>query len=372
MAFSFGFSGEDIDDAMDIDGPEVLTSTSKPETVKTVELSAEHKPTLHSLESLLKDSIGVRMSYSNVGLNLSDRSKPEGVILPRRDLFDVKHQLMLRDNLTATEEILMGLTNEDLRVAQYEGGLKSWECTYDVVEYLATTEAGQSYNQAQTILELGCGTGVPSLFILQQRLSQENSVPLRLVLADYNESVLKLVTVPNLLFTWLETLDSETRLGVLRATSEDSSAIAEARLGEAEITQDLIDEFSKVLKQKSICIEFISGGWSPQFVDLLNTSVLGNSSIPVDLVIASETVYSLDTLPVFTDTLLSIIEKSPSVAALVAAKQVYFGVGGGVLEFEQTLDKHENVTHSTVFTTTGNGQGVARAIVQVGAKQRST
>ncbi|VVT46490.1 uncharacterized protein SAPINGB_P001239 [Magnusiomyces paraingens] len=344
MAFSFGFGGDDIDTSLDIDALQIV-QTPVAQTPKQVGLAPEYQPKLQSLESLLKASVGVRMSYSTTNSSL-----------PRRDLFDVKHQLMLQDSLTPTEEILLGLTNEDLRVAQYEGGLKSWECTYDVVEFLS-----QNNIPAQTIVELGCGTGVPCLYMLQQYFQQNSQAGLNLIMADYNESVLRLVTAPNLLFAWLQTLDPETRLSILSSTSQTSNAIAEARLGEAEITEALITEFLQVLNQRSISIQFISGGWSPEFVQLLNS----NLPAPVDLIIASETVYSLDTLPIFTDTLLGIFKKSPHARALVAAKQVYFGVGGGVLEFIQTLKKHPNVAYEIVYTNSGNGLGVARTIVEV-------
>lgn len=392
MSFSFGFSGDDIDDAMDIDGVDISSNNENIKNTNTnektsslksvVELAPEYQPTLLSLNSLLKKSIGARMSYSETIVSPEDSngSKEEiSLHIPRRDIFDVQHQLMLQDNLSKTDEILMGLTNEDLRVAEYEGGLKSWECTFDVVEYLATSSNGkEEYSNAQNIIELGCGTGIPSLYILQKRLKDnrekieknETPIPLRLVLADYNESVLRLVSAPNLLFAWLETFDPQTRLEILTQTSENSSAIAEARLGEVEITESLISKFEKSLQENSITLQFISGGWSNQFIQLLNEKILKPNDISFDVVIASETVYSLDTLPIFTELLLEILNKNENAKGLVAAKQVYFGVGGGVLEFEAELNKQSiKSSHSTVFQTSGNGQGVARSIIEVSSNK---
>lgn len=126
---------------------------------------------------------------------------------------------MLQENISTTDEILMGSTNEDLRVAQYEGGLKSWECTYDLAGYLSKLPEIKE-SSLKEIVELGCGTGVPSLYLLQQRLSSnrpkstESKIPLKLVLCDYNESVLRLVTAPNLIFSWLETYNEEERLNL--------------------------------------------------------------------------------------------------------------------------------------------------------------
>lgn len=361
MAFSFGFSGDDIDESMDLgDTNSVVSSNEQPsQPIKDVTYPEEYTPKIHTLESLLRSSVGTRMSYSYVQVPRIDKST-EYLSIVRRDLFDVKHQLMLMDDLSETEEILMGLTNEDLKVAQYEGGLKSWECTFDLVSYM-TTQKGDHILSSSDTIELGCGTGIPSLYILQQRLLKEKAnqsdEALTLYMADYNESVLRLVTAPNLLFTWLETLDVEDRFAMLLKTSDPSTAIAEPRAGEAEITNALVDEFLKALESRNIHIKLVSGGWSQQFVDLVKAD---HGNKPFQSILASETVYSLDTLPVFTKVLLEFMEENYS-TALVAAKQVYFGVGGGILEFEQALDK-ENAKHGIVYTT---GQGVLRSIVEV-------
>lgn len=51
----------------------------------------------------------------------------------------------------------------DLVSGVYEGGLKIWECSLDLVDYIkanASTFAGKS------ILELGCGQGLPGVMCL--------------------------------------------------------------------------------------------------------------------------------------------------------------------------------------------------------------
>ena len=43
-----------------------------------------------------------------------------------------------QSNNNSTElDILLGDTSEDLRKNIYEGGLKSWECSYDLVDLLS-------------------------------------------------------------------------------------------------------------------------------------------------------------------------------------------------------------------------------------------
>jgi protein-histidine N-methyltransferase len=116
----------------------------------------------------------------------------------------------------------------------YEGGLKTWECSIDLVEHLS---ASVDYNprllREKSILEVGAGTAMPSIFILQSLLNEEPPAPPSpaqaapdtppsptfnppealesqiqnrketvIHLQDYNKSVLELVTVPNLLLAW--------------------------------------------------------------------------------------------------------------------------------------------------------------------------
>ncbi|KAF5098034.1 hypothetical protein D0Z00_002187 [Geotrichum galactomycetum] len=349
MSFSFGFSGDDIDDTnsafvSSANGNSVIDYKT---SLLQLEMPASiQPPQKHDVKGLLMQSLGVRMSY--------DIDSPS--IPPRRDLFDVKHQLMSQDNLTETEQILLGLTNEDLRVAKYEGGLKSWECTFDLIDVLEKkTAGGKIYS---SVIELGCGTALPSAALFKKMLQQPAGAqtPRRLVLADYNESVLKLVTVPNLLFTWYELQDKDQLLQALQTPKPGSELHqnTKAENGEVDITEPLIDAFVASLNEHNINLEFISGGWSKEFVQLLA------GTAPFDLLLASETIYSPETLPVFTDTMLNLM--APQTEALVAAKRVYFGVGGGIPEFERCLDQRAIKYESILDVTSG---GVVRGVLEV-------
>lgn len=338
MSFSFNFSDEDISDDI----------SSKPsEHVVDFHTSIKHapKPTIlpqaHSPNELLSESLGVRMSYT---------STPN--LPPRRDLFDIKHQLMTQDTLSPTEEILLGLTNEDLRVAEYEGGLKSWECTFDLVQHLQTESKPLS-----VCLEMGCGTAVPSSYIFSKMYSAAEEelklgVPVqkrKLIIADYNVSVLKLVSVPNLLFTWFHQQSQ-----YLLSSMPVPTGTTAPKSGEIDISQTLLSSFVSDLSLHNIDIVAVSGGWSEEFVKKVIPYGL------FDIILASETIYSPNMLPVFTDTMLNLM--SPNTRALVAAKRVYFGVGGGIPEFESELQKR-GVRFNTVRHD-GTG-GVAREILEV-------
>ena len=66
-----------------------------------------------------------KLSYSPVAVN--DGGVP--VVLARRDLFDVRFQILNDEGTFADEQ-------SDLIPGVYEGGLKTWECSLDLVAEL--------------------------------------------------------------------------------------------------------------------------------------------------------------------------------------------------------------------------------------------
>jgi protein-histidine N-methyltransferase len=149
--------------------------------------------------------------------------------LHRRDLFDARFQLISEDNgdLPEQPKMLDFIDNpSDLVPGIYEGGLKTWECSLDLVDYLEGLQDPElrdvrgkrvlevSHNRSQQhqppcsfLLQLGCGTAVPSLYLLQQIFSSDEmktGTETNIHLQDYNSSVLELITLPNILLTWCE------------------------------------------------------------------------------------------------------------------------------------------------------------------------
>lgn len=84
------------------------------------------------------------------------------------------------------------------------------------------------------------------------------------------------------------------------------------------------------------------------------------------MVLASETIYSLDTMSSFVATLLALLQKNSDVGVqavgLIAAKRVYFGVGGGVDEFVRVLEI-QGGTAKAVWQS--EDAGVGRVILEV-------
>jgi protein-histidine N-methyltransferase len=87
--------------------------------------------------------------------------------LPRREIFDVRVQLMAEDDGTR-ENVLAGLEATDLQTNIYEGGYKTWECALDLVKFLLDRGPRKDLDdlvRVQHVVELGCGSAVPSLLL---------------------------------------------------------------------------------------------------------------------------------------------------------------------------------------------------------------
>lgn len=88
-------------------------------------------------------SLPSQLSYRTLEISLQDDSK---IKIPRRELFDVRIQLMAEDDepeaparANSTAGPMLG--QDDIKTSIYEGGLKSWECALDLVTLLASEEA---------------------------------------------------------------------------------------------------------------------------------------------------------------------------------------------------------------------------------------
>lgn len=190
--------------------------------------------------------------------------------------------------------------------------------------------------------------------------SQEDQIPLILTLADYNPSVLQLVTMPNLLLAWALHQQNHDQLIQDALTSTE---------GELEITEQVIDSFKNFLTSSGINVSFVSGGWSPELVELIYSKSAYLSSAggaTQTLIMGAETIYSPFALSSFTDTLLLILrrerEAGPSrqATSIIAAKRLYFGVGGSLDDF---VDKMRELG-AAVSMVREETEGVRRGVVE--------
>jgi len=302
------------------------------------------------------------------------------ILLPRRELFDVRAQLMAEDSLDALTQVA-GLDDSDIRTNVYEGGFKSWECSYDLARLLLDRGPRKDLDdlcRVDHVIEvclwmfltsfptpnapqLGCGTAIPSSVLFQYAIRE--SLPLYFTFTDYNASVLELVTLPNLILTYVSTL-SATAMPFSDSSRNPLANIAPGSHGDLELTPEILDAFSSCMANCALNLTFISGSWAPAqpFLDLIPTSSQMNT-----LILASETIYSYDALQSFTDTLVGMLRGVRIGKAIVAAKRVYFGVGGSVDAFKVACAEQNAVVADVENhgVDLGHGDGVRRCLLEV-------
>jgi SAM-dependent methyltransferase len=160
----------------------------------------------------------------------------------------------------------------DLVPGRYEGGFKLWEGAGDLIGYLH--RAMRADLVGASVLELGAGHALPALYAVQAGAAAVD-------VADFNEIVLREVTAAN-----------------IRLNCDRAAAAA---------------------------IRMVAGDWRGV------PAALGGAQY--DVVLASEVVYSPETLDRLARCVLAVLK--PGGVALVAGKSYYFGVGGGMRAFEK-------------------------------------
>ncbi|KAF8316782.1 hypothetical protein DL93DRAFT_2191697 [Clavulina sp. PMI_390] len=337
------------------------------------------------------------------------------IVLPRRDLFDVRFQLLNADDEDAMDTEPKELESvdapSDLVPGVYEGGLKTWECSIDLAAYLAHSVKPRI--PGGNFLELGCGTALPSLYLLYEVFNntQASSDPQATMfcLQDYNRSALELMTLPNIILTWylspaagsfkaqlqtstplpssdsaspggdetdrVEAMDEDDEPDALKAPKPVE---AERTDLEVELTPELLEAFQNSLRAQNIHLRFFSGSWSSfatHFNEHVAPPVLASGKKAFDLVLTSETIYRTQSLSSLLN-VLHLASSSPLSSqeqslCLVAAKVVYFGVGGGISEFIRALESGNpklggsDGVMGDAETVWEQNQGVARRIMRV-------
>lgn len=187
-------------------------------------------------------------------------------------------------------------------------------------------------------------------YLLQTLLTTESSGPTVVDLCDYNEQVLSLVVYPNLLLAWY--------------FSVGPGANQPVEAGELELDDALLAQFDDALRAKQIQLRFFSGGWD-------TLSITDDQVPPADVLLTSETVYAVPRLPSLCDVLQQAswptLLDAPNAGlaprttlCLVAAKVLYFGVGGGTQAFHIQLARHRGWSIPCRQITTGVGRVVLR------------
>jgi protein-histidine N-methyltransferase len=212
------------------------------------------------------------------------------------------------------------------------------------------------------LTQLGCGTALPTLVLFHYAITQ--SLPLDFTLSDYNFAVLQLVTVPNLLLTYASTLPAVSGSEFSVSSPNPLANLSDCAAGDLDITPGIIASFLNDLNNAQINVNFICGSWSPapQFLALIPTARDVNT-----FVLASETIYSPTALESFTTVLVGVLKAVRLGKGVIAAKRVYFGVGGSVDAFkvecaQQGAVASEIDNHGVDL---GEGQGIRRCLIEV-------
>ncbi|THH30545.1 hypothetical protein EUX98_g3639 [Antrodiella citrinella] len=149
--------------------------------------------------------------------------------------------------------------------------------------------------------------------------------------------------------------------------------------GDLPITPALTSAFVTALKDHHIRIRTFTGSW--------DTFDIQSAGGRYDLVLTSETIYRLESLPslvrllhracvgeAHADPDASLTESASALTlstspgnylCLIAAKLVYFGVGGGVSEFINAVELGESGVSGKVKTIWEQNTGVKRCILKV-------
>eukprot|EP00752_Nemacystus_decipiens_P002997 g2780.t1 len=208
----------------------------------------------------------------------------------------------------------------DLVPGVYEGGLKVWEASLDLVQHLVCPQGGSGDGGGggglfaqdrpgrarQSVLELGCGHGFPGIVALQQGW--------RVCFSDFNREVIEQVTIPNV------------RLNV----EERHWPLA----------------------------EFFSGDWG-SLSPLLEE---GEGAGLFDVILTAETLYTT----AVADKVLGMVLRhlAPGGRALVASKRFYFGTGGSTQHFRDAAAATGRLLCSDA-TVVDTGKGNIREVLRV-------
>ncbi|KAF7536484.1 hypothetical protein G7054_g4468 [Neopestalotiopsis clavispora] len=371
MSFAFSFSGDDIDEAQVQAGASIPSQPAEttaaavaPSSTSSSAFPVAGKPLLPAIRHDLKHMLSAlpsKVAFSTLDVQLDGG---DVIKLPRRELWDVRLQLMAEEEEGGEAE--PGLGSHDVKTGVYEGGFKSWESSVDLVKVLekSSQPLWESQDEIPCVIELGCGTALPSLALFQWAISARRVTgprPLSIILADYNSTVLQLVTLPNFVLSWALQHAADSPL---------LTAAFEAVEGELELTPEVLQAFEEFLAAQQISLQFLSGGWSDEFVELVKAAQeLPNAAAAANqkqrmVVLGAETIYSPFALQAFTETIFALMRHSQSTGGtadvFAAAKRLYFGVGGSLDDF--VLKSRE--LGATVQQLREETEGVRRGVVK--------
>ncbi|KAF2349167.1 S-adenosyl-L-methionine-dependent methyltransferase [Trinorchestia longiramus] len=287
----------------------------------------------------------------------------------------------------------------DLIPAVYEGGLRVWECTWDLLRLLHTTPS--LHWPGKRVLELGCGAGLLGIYAFLCGAS--------VTFQDYNMDVIEQVTVPNVLYNAADL--SATVAG--EEEKQDGEEAIDASLALQDKTLQALEQrvrfcygdwgdLPQLLESSALCptteVETVklaceddahtagnNNNSSSSCYDARNDSSCREANLDesrkpssrrscdlkdcadnctmsekFDFILTSETIYNQDNYEKLLDIFTSCLQ--PEGVVLLAAKSCYFGVGGSVASFIAAVERTGRLQHRKLFE---HITGVRREIIEI-------
>ncbi|KFV95478.1 Histidine protein methyltransferase 1, partial [Eurypyga helias] len=224
--------------------------------------------------------------------------------------------------------------HSDLIPGVYEGGLKIWECTFDLIDYLAEADIQFTH---KTVLDLGCGAGLLGIVALRGKAEKVH-------FQDYNSTVIDEITLPNVV---ANCVNNGSKVGSGGGRKSGKPPSKKAR--KAERLPDVLAQ-----------CRFFSGEWSEVSWLLLNSH---KPFSKYDVILTSETIYNPDSYGALHDALAQLLGENGRV--YLASKAYYFGVGGGIHLFEEFV-KERKVFSTRIVKVID--EGLQRCIMEMAFK----
>lgn len=310
MSFSFGFSFEDNE------GTEAASSDSNNakigdgnscETIHNIEIHSsnttmnllheERVPTFDELTILLSKEFGVvrtkmgliyrtSIASSSFSLDASPNNKNSN------SYGAYSRKSTIKNSSTEVSDLIPG---------HYEGGLKTWECSIDLCNYLIQEK---KVIAGKTVLELGCGSGLPGIFAMKYLNAKCT------YFIDFNTTVIRDVTWPNICYNLYR------NEGALQLPTNEPE-----ECGVRCFAGDWVHLHSLLSQGPNNSGDSVEYKYLQQF----------------EVIFSAETLYSSQSCRQMAELLKFL--KYPGGTAYIASKRYYFGVGGGTVEFIDLLNK---------------------------------
>lgn len=283
----------------------LLNDSSTSQDCQAEEKTVCCKPAIeHKIQQDVKRVLENKIVEQNSDLQFVNVSVVE-MTLSNDDLYG---ESIVRRTVTANSDLISGV---------YEGGMKIWECTFDLIKYLKEEDVDF---KGKTVLDLGCGAGLLGIVALKRKAKEVH-------FQDYNSTVIEEITIPNALVN----CDNSDETGSVTAEPNKK------KLKKSESHAGLLAK-----------CRFFSGDWS-DFTLLMQNQT---PSMKYDIILTSETIYNANYYGALHNLFQHLLADNGTV--YLANKSHYFGVGGGVLLFE-TFIKINNLFHINTLKTLDDG-----------------